>query len=111
VTGVDTRHRVLVEACRGPQVKFAAPGADMSAANSSQTFDLVRGTSYAAPLVAGLLAVTLQQPDKEAASQAIDALAHQALDLGARGVDTTYGYGLVAGDLAPQPRLAGSHAH
>jgi subtilisin family serine protease len=111
VTGVDTRHRVLVEACRGPQVKFAAPGADMSAAKSSQTFDLVRGTSYAAPLVAGLLAVTLHQPDKEAATQAIDALAHQALDLGARGADTTYGYGLVAGDLAPQPRLAGTRAH
>jgi hypothetical protein len=111
VTGVDTRHRVLVEACRGSQVKFAAPGADMSAAKSAQTFDLVRGTSYAAPIVASLLAATLREPDKEAATRAVDALAHSALDLGAAGMDPTYGYGLVGADLAPAVRLAGVRAH
>jgi hypothetical protein len=110
VTGVDTRHHVLIEACRGPQVKFAAPGADMAAAKSSQTFDLVRGTSYAAPLVAGLLAATLHEPDKEAAARAVDDLAHRAVDLGSTGLDTTYGYGLVGADLAPAPRLAGGPA-
>jgi hypothetical protein len=110
VTGVDTRHHVLVEACRGSQVKFAAPGADMAAAKSSQTFELVRGTSYAAPLVAGLLAATLHEPDKEAAARAVDDLAHRAVDLGATGIDTTYGYGLVGADLAPAPRLAGGPA-
>ena len=110
VTGVDTRHRVLIEACRGPQVKFAAPGADMSAAKSSQTFDLVRGTSYAAPIVASLLAATLREPDKESAARAVDELAHTALDLGTAGMDTTYGYGLVGADLAPAVRLAGEKA-
>jgi hypothetical protein len=111
VTGVDTRHRVLVEACRGSQVKFAAPGADMSAAKSSQTFELVRGTSYAAPIVASLLGATLREPDKEAAVRAVDELARSALDLGAAGTDTTYGYGLVGADLAPAMRLAGARAH
>src|SRR5262249_45416746 len=110
VTGVDTRHRVLVEACRGPQVKFAAPGADMSAAKSAQTFELVRGTSYAAPLVAGLLAAPLQEPGKEGAARAVDELAHKAQDLGAAGVDPIYGYGLVGADLAPMSRLAGARA-
>ena len=110
VTGVDTRHRVLVEACRGPQVRFAAPGADMSAAKSSQTFDVVRGTSYAAPIVASLLASTLREPDKEAAGRAVDELAHGALDLGTAGMDSTYGYGLVGADLAPAVRLAGVRA-
>jgi hypothetical protein len=110
VTGVDTRHRVLVEACRGSQVKFAAPGADMSAAKSSQTFDLVRGTSYAAPIVASLLAATLREPDKAAADHAVDELARKALDLGATGMDSTYGYGLVGADLAPAVRLAGARA-
>jgi hypothetical protein len=107
VTGVDTRHRVLVEAGRGPQVKFAAPGADMSAAKTSQTFELVRGTSYAAPIVAGLLAVMLRGPDKDAAARAVDELARNAKDLGPVGMDPTYGYGLVGADLAPEPRLAG----
>jgi hypothetical protein len=110
VTAVDTRHRVLVEACRGSQVKFAAPGADMSAAKSSQTFDLVRGTSYAAPIVASLLAATLREPDKEAAARAVDELARSALDLGTAGLDSTYGYGLVGADLAPAVRLAGARA-
>jgi subtilisin family serine protease len=111
VTGVDTRHRVLIEACRGPQVKFAAPGADMSAAKSAQTFELVRGTSYAAPFVAGLLSASLHEPDKEAAARAVEDLAHRAVDLGAAGIDPVYGYGLVGADLAPQTRLAGAHAH
>jgi hypothetical protein len=110
VTGVDTRHRVLVEACHGPQVRFAAPGADMSAAKSSQTFDLVRGTSYAAPIVASLLAASLREPDKEAAGRAVDELARSALDLGTAGMDSTYGYGLVGADLAPAVRLAGVRA-
>jgi hypothetical protein len=110
VTAVDTRHRALVEACRGSQVKFAAPGADMSAAKSAQTFELVRGTSYAAPIVASLLAASLREPDKEAAARVVDELAHSALDLGAAGMDSTYGYGLVGADLAPAVRLAGARA-
>ena len=35
VTGVDARGRVLAEAERGVQVKFAAPGADMVAARTA----------------------------------------------------------------------------
>jgi subtilisin family serine protease len=38
VTAVDARQRVLLEACRGKQVKFSAPGADMSAANPAQSY-------------------------------------------------------------------------
>jgi len=110
VTGVDTRHRVLIEACRGPQVKFAAPGADMAAAKSAQTFDRVRGTSFAAPIVAGLLASLLREPDAQAAARAVDELARSAMDLGAPGSDPVYGYGAVGVDRAPQARLAGAHA-
>jgi subtilisin family serine protease len=102
VTGVDARRKVLVEACRGKQVKFAAPGADMAAAELSPTFAAVRGTSFAAPIVAGLLAASVREPDKEAATKAIEALASQAIDLGSRGVDKTYGVGLV-GDFVRSP--------
>jgi subtilisin family serine protease len=82
----------------------------MSAAKSSQTFERVRGTSFAAPIVASLLAATLREPDKEAAARAVEALAHNALDLGTAGTDSTYGYGLVGADLAPAVRLAGARA-
>jgi subtilisin family serine protease len=111
VTAVDAHRRVLVEAARGPQVRFAAPGADMVAAKSPQGFEAVRGTSFAAPLVACLLAAELREPDKVAATQAVSDLAARAVDLGARGLDPVYGYGLVAADLGPDIRLAGLRAH
>ncbi|MBS0422689.1 MAG: S8 family serine peptidase [Proteobacteria bacterium] len=107
VTAVDAHRRALFEAGRGPQVRFAAPGADMTAAKSVQTFELVRGTSFAAPIVAGLLAARLPTPDPTAAQRAVDSLAREAVDLGAAGPDPVYGAGLVGVGLAPEARLAG----
>jgi subtilisin family serine protease len=106
VTGVDVRQRALFEAARGKQVDFAAPGADMAAAGIDQTYTAVRGTSFAAPFVAGLLAPEMAVPDKSAAERAIAALTNQAVDLGSRGVDTTYGNGLVGNALRTEPALA-----
>jgi subtilisin family serine protease len=97
VTGVDAHDRVLMEACRGTHVDFAAPGADISAAASGEIYALVRGTSFAAPIVSGLLATHLAQPDRAAAQAAIAKLIAAATDLGQRGPDKVYGYGLVGG--------------
>jgi len=52
VTGVDARNRALPEAGRARHLDFAAPGADMAAALPDRGYALVRGTSFAAPLVA-----------------------------------------------------------
>lgn len=105
VTAVDARHRVLLEACRGKHVEFAAPGADLVAAVQAQPdgYADVRGTSFAAPLVAGLFAREFAEPDVAARDRAIAALAAKAEDLGAKGRDDTYGVGLVAADLVPKP--------
>ncbi len=106
VTGVDARKKVLLEAGRGPQVDFAAPGADMAAAMSTEAFASVRGTSFASPIVAGLLASQVLQPDPAAAERAIASLAQQAVDLGSRGVDKIYGNGLVGASLRIEPTMA-----
>ena len=111
VTAVDARQQVLVEALRGAQVKFAAPGADMAAAGPHQGYALVRGTSFASPIVAGLLALELPTPDESAAQQAVASLAARAVDLGTAGFDPVYGYGLVGADLRRQPALARLGAH
>ena len=111
VTAVDARQRALLEACRGRQVKFAAPGADMSAANPAQSFAAVRGTSFASPIVAGLLAEVVREPDKAAAQRAVADLAARAVDLGAPGPDPVYGFGLVGGDLHPEIALVGSRSN
>lgn len=58
VTAVDARGRALVEAGKATHLDFAAPGADMAAALPGQGYARVRGTSFAAPLVAARLLLT-----------------------------------------------------
>jgi hypothetical protein len=106
VTGVDSHQRVLIEACRGKHVDFAAPGADMAAAGLNTEFALVRGTSFAAPIAAGLFARQLTAADRANAAAAVAALTAQAVDLGPRGPDKVYGNGLVGDTLRPSPELA-----
>jgi hypothetical protein len=119
VTAVDARRRVIFEAERGPQVMFAAPGADIPAATVPGGFVKVRGTSFAAPLVAGLLAEELHSMDSgnafpsdpspspgadpAAAHAALNALARAAIHLGSGGRNDVSGYGLVGAGL-PSPR-------
>ncbi len=104
ITGVSKAQRALPEAGQGAHVMFSAPGADMVAAKPGGNYVVVRGTSFAAPIVAALLAQRLQQPDTQGAAAALQWLLAQAVDLGAVGRDPIYGWGLVgeAGRVAPQ---------
>ncbi|HEX6571920.1 MAG TPA: S8 family serine peptidase [Steroidobacteraceae bacterium] len=95
VTAVDRRGRVLLEAGRGPHVDFAALGTDLQAATVPHGRASVRGTSFAAPQVAALIAMRVAQPDPAAAATALETLAREATDLGARGRDPVYGLGWV----------------
>lgn len=99
VTGVDDERRVLPEAGRGEHVDFAALGAGVRAALVGGGFGEQRGTSFATPIVAGLLAGSLPQPDPAQAQAALADLGARAVDLGRKGTDTTYGRGLVGADL------------
>lgn len=108
VTGVDGRGRVLLEASRASHLDFAAPGADMAAAVPGGGFTSVRGTSFAAPIVAGRLAALMDGRSPAAARAAVEALGREARDLGPKGPDKTYGRGLVGEDLRVAPQaLAG----
>jgi hypothetical protein len=98
VTAVDSHRRALIEAARGNQVMFAARGADMSAADMGGKYSAIRGTSFAAPIVAALLAQSLSMPDPSASNAAVESLAQSAIDLGPPGRDLTYGFGLVGAD-------------
>jgi subtilisin family serine protease len=107
VTAVDVRKQVLPEAVRGPQVVFSAPGSEMAvAASGEKGFSRARGTSFAAPLVAGLLAIAYDMTSgmqAGASRRAIDALIQEAVDLGPPGRDPTYGHGLVGERLRVDP--------
>lgn len=95
VTGVDTLRRVLPEALQGPQVMFAAPGAQVAVATGAGDYAAARGTSYATPLVAGLISLRLREANPDAAARILDTLAREAIDLGLPGRDKVYGHGLV----------------
>lgn len=110
VTGVDARRNVLPEAGRGAHLMFAAPGAQMAAAAAGGGYVSVRGTSFAAPLVAAALAADLPAPDPAAAAAAVRRLAAQAQDLGAPGRDPVFGYGLVGFDRRIDPQSVGARA-
>jgi subtilisin family serine protease len=107
VTAVDAHHHVLLEAARGPQVMFASPGADLAAAAGDHAYAAVRGTSFAAPFVAALLASDLLAPNSADAAAAIAALAKTAVHPGPPGRDLTYGFGLVGAEyrIDPTPLL------
>lgn len=62
VTAVDARDRALVEAGKAAHLDFAAPGADMAAAVPGRGYVAVRGTSFAAPLVAARIATVGSVP-------------------------------------------------
>lgn len=88
VTGVDGRNRAMIEAGRALHLDYAAPGADMLAANAAGRWVKVRGTSFAVPFVAARAALAFGGPVTER-------LDREAIDLGKRGPDATYGRGLL----------------
>lgn len=83
VTGIDGRGRPLPEAGRARHIDFAAPGTDMNAARPDGGKARVRGTSFAAPLVAGRLF----------AVGSIDALQKEAKPAGRQ-----FGRGIICGE-------------
>jgi subtilisin family serine protease len=90
VTGVDGRDRVLIEAGRATHLDYAAPGADMLAANATGASVAVRGTSFAAPLVAATIAAVYP-----ALFPSMVRVAVARVDAGARKMGSRYGRGIV----------------
>lgn len=95
VTGVDRNNRALIEAGRALHLDYSAPGDRVYATDIRGRIKRWRGMSFATPLVAARIAAALQRGTNWRART--DA---EALDLGARGPDATYGRGLLCGECA-----------
>lgn len=90
VSAVDSRDRTLPDSGSGPQVAFCASGV------VDHGRDAMRGTSFAAPIVARRAAQLLDAPRAGAAAAVERRLASEARDLGPPGRDPRYGYGLLS---------------
>lgn len=95
VTGVDTRDRAMIEAGRSLHLDYAAPGAGIFALSAGGEDKRVRGTSFAAPLVAARAAAAIGD-----GANVRSALDKEARDLGKKGPDAVFGRGLLCGTCA-----------
>lgn len=95
VTAVDRRGRVLPEAAHGQQVDFATLGSGLRAARPHDAWATVRGTSFAAPLVAHRAALQVDAPRAGNADTVLQALARTARKTGSAARDDTYGLGIL----------------
>ena len=102
VGAITNTSQILASSSRGPSTcggstsvfpKIVAPGANILTTDLYGSYYTNSGTSFAAPHVAGALALLLSAyPDLSAADQEIGLL-NSAVDLGASGPDDIYGYG------------------
>lgn len=95
VTAVDRKHKVFRYANRGDHVDFAAIGVDMKVADSTTGgWRIESGTSMASPHIAVIIARILNT--EGIAGESYESwLIADARDLGRKGFDPVYGYGLV----------------
>ena len=108
VGSVDASLNVANSSSRGPSAcdgsffpEVVAPGVNVMAADLTfgglfpDSYVTVSGTSFAAPHVAGTMALLRQANPDATVAQIEQALTGTALDLGATGVDNLSGYGLI----------------
>lgn len=93
VTAVDERGGIYRRANRGAHIAFAARGVGVSVPRPDGTRARESGTSFAAPLVAAVLALRAATHPDEAITAVVSELAAAAHDLGKKGRDDVFGWG------------------
>ena len=83
---------------------LAAPGVNIVTTGNNGQYDMVSGTSFAAPHVSGAVAVLMGAFPNLTPEQVVTLLLDTATDLGDAGVDDVYGHGLVNLDEATKPQ-------
>ena len=95
VGAVTTSNAIAAFSDRGPFVNIVAPGTAIRTTARGGDYGLANGTSFAAPLVAGVAALAWSVNPDLPTFVIRDALTDSAVDLGATGTDGTFGAGLV----------------
>ena len=95
VGAVNSSGEIASFSDRGPCVDLVAPGTAIRTTGDGGSYAMANGTSFAAPIIAGVAALGWSvNPDLRPVTIAA-ALQDTAVDLGSVGKDPVYGYGLV----------------
>jgi len=108
VAAIDANRSLASFSQRNDQVELAAPGVAVLSTVPGNGYASYNGTSMATPHVAGVAALVWSHHGDATAAQIRGALQATAVDLGASGRDTSYGYGLVQAKAAVDYLNAGS---
>ena len=100
VTAVGRKKTVYSQANKGPYIDFAAQGIRVWTAKPGRGGHYQNGTSLAAPVIAAHAAVEISRGTKANPNDVRKALRRLAVDLGQKGKDKVYGWGLI--DRAPR---------
>ncbi len=95
VTATGIKNRIYRRANRGKKVMLAAPGVDIFVARRTRSYGLMTGTSAAAAYVSAGIALVLQTRPDMTPVEVAASLTNVATDLGPKGRDTKFGYGLL----------------
>jgi subtilisin family serine protease len=98
VSAIDLNNRLASDANQGEYIDLVAPGVDIWVPDANQKGRYMSGSSMAAPIVTASLALLMnssQQPSDNTPAKLSQQLFEQALELGTKGKDPKYGWGLV----------------
>jgi subtilisin family serine protease len=95
VTATDARDRVFRGANQGPQLSVAAPGVDIIAPAPAGGYQMSTGTSIATAHVSGVVALMLERDPTLKPDDVRKILESTATNLGPKGKNGQFGWGLV----------------
>lgn len=95
VGATDETNAIAFFSDRGPFVDLTAPGTAIRSTSLGGGYDPVDGTSFAAPMVAGVVALAWSMNPELRPVTIAEAIRDTAIDLGRAGRDDTYGHGIV----------------
>ena len=95
VTAVDENDKLLPQANQGPHIALSAPGVNILETAPNASYDFTTGTSVATAHVSGVAALIIERDPAIDVAALEDLLYSTARDLGPKGRDSQFGYGLV----------------
>ena len=108
VSATDQNDVLATWSNTGNNVDLSAPGVSIGTTLSGGTFGYGSGTSFSAPIVAGVAALVLSVNPSLTPAQVTNVLKQSADDLGPTGWDPSYGAGRVNADRAVSLAVSGA---